>query len=377
MKKVLITLLALGTILVGCQKSTNDPEKIKAQIFTYKEKVAELNSKINELEALLEEQDSVNIQEGLLVSVEKVKISSFEHYFEATGTVEAINDAYISPQFNGQIKNIYVEEGDRVTKGQLLAELNSEVLQSSIVEMENALSLATTLFEKQEELWNQNIGSEVQYLQAKNTKEGLEKSLNTLYSQLKLTKVYAPFAGIVDEIYQKEGELGVPGVRMLQLVNLNEMFVNADVSEAYISSIDVKDSVILTFPSYPEIKISTTIYQKGNVIESANRTFNIKLKIKNIDEKIKPNLLAVIDLKDYETDSAILVPTVVLNKDINGQFLYVAEQKGESYFAKKVYVTVGRSNNESTIIEEGLELGQLVISQGFNIVKDGSIVYFN
>ncbi len=377
MKKNFLIIAMIAVLLVSCGKQTNDPAKIKAQIFAYKEQIVEINAKIAELEAQLTENDTLATKDGLFVSVEKLQNSSFKHYFEATGSVEAVNDAFISPQMGGQIKKIYVEDGDRVTKGQLLAEMNSEVLQSSVVEIENGLSLATILYEKQEELWKQNIGSEIQYLQAKNAKEGLEKSLNTLKSQLLLTKVYAPFAGIVDEIYQKEGELGVPGVKLLQLVNLNEMYINAEISETYISSIFVKDSVFLTFPSYPEIEFKSTIYQKGNVIESNNRTFNIKLKIKNIDEQIKPNLLAILKLKDYETPSALLVPTVVINKDINGQFLYIVEETEGKYIAKKVYVTVGQSNDESTIIESGLSEGEMVITEGFNLVKDGTVVFFN
>jgi len=377
MKKNFLILVIITISLVACNEKTEDPAKIKEQIFAYKEQLVEINAKIVELEAQLTENDTLTTKDGLFVSVEKLQKSSFKHYFEATGSVEAVNDAFISPQFSGQIKKIYVEEGDRVTKGKLLAELNSEVLQSSIVEIENGLTLATTLFQKQEELWNQKIGTEVAYLSAKNTKEGLEKSLNTLKAQLELTKVYAPFEGIVDEIYQKVGELGVPGVKLLQLVDLNRMYINAEISETYISSIYVKDSVFLTFPSYPEIEIKSTIYQKGNVIESNNRTFNIKLKINNIEEKIKPNLLAILKLKDYETPSAILVPTVVLNKDINGQFLYIVEEADGIYIAKKVYVTVGQSNDESTIIESGLSEGEMVITEGFNLVKDGTVVYFN
>jgi RND family efflux transporter MFP subunit len=377
MKKNFLILVMITVSLVACNQQTNDPAKIKEQIFAYKEQLVDINAKIAELEALLEGNDSLITKDGLFVSVKVLQKSSFKHYFETTGSVEAVNDAFISPQYNGQIKKIYVEEGDRVSKGKLLAELNSDVLQSSIVEIENGLALATVLFEKQEELWNQNIGSEVQYLQAKNTKEGLEKSLNTLKSQLELTKVYAPFAGIVDEIYQKEGELGIQGVKMLQLVNLNEMYVNSEVSESYISSIFEKDSAILTFPSYPEIELNTTIYQKGNVIESSNRTFNIKLKIKNIDEKIKPNLLAIIKLSDYETHSSLLVPTVVINKDVNGQFLYTAEDVNGKYVAKKKYVTIGQSDDENTIIESGLSEGEMVITEGFNLVKEGTVVFFN
>ena len=229
MKKVFYILIVTVFMLGACSKPTTNQEDIKKQISDYKKQISEINAKITELEAQIT--DSTANSNGLNIKVLTIEKQNFEHFFEAAGTVEAVNDAFISPQFSGQIQNIYVEEGQRVTKGQLLAELNSSVLKSSVVEIQNGLDLATILFDKQAELWKQNIGSEMQYLQAKSTKEGLEKSLATLNSQLELTKVKAPFAGIVDEIYQKEGELGVPGVRMLQLVNLGELYVNADVSE--------------------------------------------------------------------------------------------------------------------------------------------------
>jgi len=374
MKKVFYILIVTVFMLGACSKPTTNQEDIKKQISDYKKQISEINAKITELEAQIT--DSTANSNGLNIKVLTIEKQNFEHFFEAAGTVEAVNDAFISPQFSGQIQNIYVEEGQRVTKGQLLAELNSSVLKSSVVEIQNGLDLATILFDKQAELWKQNIGSEMQYLQAKSTKEGLEKSLATLNSQLELTKVKAPFAGIVDEIYQKEGELGVPGVRMLQLVNLGELYVNADVSESYLSKINVKDSVLLTFPSYPDIKVYTTVYQKGNTVQAANRTFNVKVKLNNTNELIKPNLMATIYLKDYETDDAILVPTVVINKDVNGQFLYVTELDNGETIARKKYITIGQSNNENTQVLSGLEIGDQVITDGFNLVKDGSVVKF-
>ncbi len=374
MKKIFYAFLLLIFIIASCSKPKTDQEQIKKQILEYKKQLSELNSKIAELEALLV--DSTEVNKGIYVKILTIESQKFEHYFEANATVEAINDAFISPQYNGQIQKIYVQEGDRVTKGQLLAELNSEILKNSVVEIQNALDLATMLYKKQEELWKQNIGSEVQYLQAKNAKEGLEKSLVTLNSQIELTKVKAPFAGIVDDIYQKEGELGVPGVKLLQLVNLNELYVNADVSESYLAKIKVSDPVTLTFPSYPDIKIETTIFQKGNVIQSANRTFNVKVKITNTNELIKPNLMANIYMKDYETDSAILVPTVILNKDVNGQFVYITEESEGKYIARKRYIKIGQSNNEHTEVFSGLEAGEKIITDGYNVVKDGTNITF-
>ncbi|MFH2143476.1 MAG: efflux RND transporter periplasmic adaptor subunit [Bacteroidota bacterium] len=317
-----------------------------------------------------EQEDSQNYATS--VRIKTIGYELFDHYIEVTGSVEAINDAFISPQMNGQIKKIYVNEGDYVKQGQILAILNTEVTQKSIEEIKTGLELATTTFEKQKELWDQGIGSELQFLQTKNQKEQLEKRLETLEAQLRMSTISAPFDGIVDNIMQKEGELGVPGMQMIQLINLSRLKINADVSETYLSKINKGDTVKVEFPAYPEIQLYVPVNRTGNVVKQGNRTFEIELKLNNIENKLKPNIISVLHIKDYTQDSAFVVPSIIVKNDLKGNFLFIVEQNDSTATAKKVYVKTGKSYKDKTEITEGLVFNNKVITAGYNIVSNGS-----
>lgn len=376
MKKIfLIPVIAISLFLMACGgKQPQGDQAIKEQIFKYKEQVADLNNKIAELEAQLNP-DSVS-QAGIKVEVQQVSSGTFEHHIEATGSIEAVKEAFISPEMSGQIKKIYVNEGDHVQQGKTLVALNSEVLRNNLAELEINLELAKTMYEKQKSLWEQEIGTEVQYLQAKTQKESLERSVQTLKSQIAMTTVNAPFSGIVDQIFQKEGELGTPGMRIIQLVDLNYMFAVAEVSEKYISSIHEGDKVKLHFPAFPDMEIESTVFQKGNILNPNNRTFEIKVKFQNKDNKIKPNLLATLTLNDYSSENAITVPNNIVMQDINGAFVFVEVNENGKKIARKKYVKTGLSNNFSTIITSGLSENDKVITKGYHLVKDGTEIFY-
>lgn len=312
----------------------------------------------------------------LLVTVKKMAYETFDHFFMANGTVEAVNDAFISSETGGRIKTIHVKEGQRVKKNQLLVSLNSDVTESAIAEVKTGLELARTVYQKRKGLWEKNIGSEIQYLEAKTNKESLENKLKTLEAQLDMAKIKAPISGIVDEIFRKEGELSIPGMQLIQLVNLNKIYVNADVSEAYLAKINNDDMVEVTFPSYPELTIETKIHRTGHVVKTSNRTFLVQLLLDNKDEKLKPNMVAVIKIKDFSADSALVVPSIIIKNDLKGTYLYVIENQAEGKLvARKTYVTPGMSEGSRTMIKEikGNELkpGQQVIIKGYNLVKNG------
>lgn len=307
----------------------------------------------------------------LLVSVEEVQSKPFKHTFAVNGSIEAIHSAVISPETNGQIKAIHIKEGQRVRKGELLVTLSSSILENSIDEAKTGLDLARKLFDKQEELWSQKIGSEVQYLQAKSTKDQLETRVRILQAQLDMTRIVAPFDGIVDDITQKVGELASPGMKLLDLVDLSEVYINADVAESYLPFVNNKDSVYVTFSTYPDLKIKTTVHRIGNIINTQNRTFQVQLKIKNVDEKLKPNLMASVEMSDFESDKAILIASIVIKKDLSGEYVFIIKKTDNRNIAEKRYVKTSYTAKENTLIESGLNIGDQVITQGYNLVKNG------
>ena len=370
MKKIIFLLLII--IFTACQ-STDSPEAIKEKIQGYKNDISELNHKIDKLEEELNKYSNDNESKHKIpVSVSKLDYQKFNHFLDASGSVESINEAFISPEINGQIKKIYVTEGVRVKKGDLLVKINTSITENTINEVKTSLELATTVYEKQKQLWKKKIGSELQFLEAKNNKESLENKLNTLNAQLEMALVKSPIDGIVDEIFQKEGELGLPGIQLMQIINLDKLYINIDVSEAYLPNINKGDMVTLEFPAYPEIKMEVPIHRIGNVVKPENRTFTVQLKINNLEEKLKPNILSVIKINDFSTDSALVVPSIIIKQDFNGSYVYVAKNQSENMIAKKVYVKTGMSDGSNTMITEGLNPGQMVITKGYNLVKNGT-----
>lgn len=308
----------------------------------------------------------------LLVEVKEMQYEKFEHFFLATGSVEAVNEAFISPEINGQVKKIHVQEGDAVRPDQLLVSLNSSVIESTMAEVKTSLELARTIYEKRRGLWEKKIGSEVQYLEAKANKESLENKLKTLEAQLALTRITAPIAGVVDQIALKEGELAAPGQLLLQLVNLDEVYVNADVSEAYLAKIHKGEPVQVTFPAYPELVVNTAIHRTGNTINPQNRTFEVQILLDNRGKQLKPNMIAILKLKDLAVKQALVVPSIIIKNDMQGAYLYVAVQEADQWLARKTYVKPGMSESSLTMIEEGLQPGQRVITGGYNLVKKGA-----
>jgi RND family efflux transporter MFP subunit len=365
-----IAVIIILSLLVACSPGGSDGKK--AELDSYRQKVKEYTQKAAELEAELENVNAEPEATALLpVEIKEVSQETFSRYFEVSGVMEAIKDAYISPEINGQIQKINVERGSRVKKGDLILKLNTDITRKSMEEIETSLELAKRIFTKQEELWGQNIGSELQYLEAKNAKESLEARLATFQKQLEMAHVTAPFNGIIDDIMVKEGELASPGIPLVHLVNLRGMRVSANVSEAYLSSVNKGDVVELRFPTYPELIIKAAVTRLGEVINPQTRTFSLEVELENREEKLKPNMLTSVSIQDYKNDNALVVPSNILRQDFNGTFLFIVDEEDEASTAQKVYVKRGITVQDQTLITEGLSAGDLVITKGFNLVSDG------
>lgn len=373
MKKILFILTIV--FLTGCASSDTDQTR-REELKNLTAELLTIQTKISELEKELIDSPESKTKESVAIPVtlKELIAETFNHYFEVSGTVEAAKSAFISPELSGQIQNIYVEEGQRVKKGDILAKINTSVLESNISGIETGLNLATVVFDKQQKLWDKNIGSEINYLTTKNAKEGLEDQLATLNAQLELAFVKAPFNGIIDNIIQKQGNLATPGMQLMQLVNLEKIYINADVAETYLPVMHKGDMVELSFPVFPEIELKVPIYRISNVIHPQNRTVKMQVRINNKKEKLKPNGLAIIRINDFSSDEALVVPSIVIKQDMSGSFLYVAQQENGKWIAKKKYVKTGVSYLDQSLITEGVSVGERVIVEGYNQVSDGSVI---
>jgi len=374
MKRISVIMLGVA-LMVGCT-STETPEAIKLQISGLKDKALEINNQIKELENKLAKMDDDNHVNGLVpVHVKNIQEESFEHYFLANAKVEMAEEALIRPEGSGHIKKIHVTKGQRVAKGDLIVSLNTSILENSIAEVKLGLDLATKVFDKQKALWEQNIGSEIQYLEAKNNKERLEYSLKSLQAQLDMSLVKAPFSGIVDDIYSKEGELASPSAPLVYLVNLDKLKIEADVTENILTKIHVGDMVTIKFPTYSDIVLNAPIKRIGNAIDQKTRTIKVEIWLDNVRGQIKPNQIAMLSIKDFESKNALVVPSIVLKQDSKGTFLFVASKnEAGKTVATKTYVETSLSYNDRTMVTKGLDKGQQVITAGFNQIGNGSLI---
>ncbi|MCD6180039.1 MAG: efflux RND transporter periplasmic adaptor subunit [Bacteroidales bacterium] len=363
-------LLSFGILFISC--STNEIEEKKDNLQKKKEELATLKVEIKTLETELKSLIPETTEKGTAVNVLSLTPQAFSHSFEVNASLEAVQSALVSPEMGGQVVEILVKEGDKVKSGQLLAKLNTRVLESSIKELRVALDLANKVYNKQQKLWKQKIGSEMDFLTAKNGKESLEAKLSTLQTQLEMAVITSPINGIVDKITLKVGEMATPGMAMMHIVNLDEFYLHADVAEAHLASLKVGDPVEIYFPSFPKLNKKSKIYRIGQVINPENRSFLTEVKLKNTNGFLKPNMLALTRFIDFYQKDAIVVPTSIIKNDFKGSYLYIVQQKEGAFFAKKTYVETGYTMENKTNIISGLGFGQQIITEGYNKIVDGS-----
>jgi len=372
MKVHYILIIAL---LAACSSSDSLEEK-KSQLEKLKSEVSTLNQEIQSLEAEIQEEDPTFGDLASLyslVSTMTIDPEPFEHRFEVRAQVASRKNVQISAEAMGRVQQIRVREGDKVSKGQSLLSLDADVLLNSIAELKTSLDLATTVFEKRERLWKQNIGSEIQYLEAKNNKESLERRLATSQSQLRQYQVVAPFSGVVDEVQAKQGEMAQPGLPLLRMVSVNEMHLVADVSETYLGTIKVGDSVGIYFPTFDQ-ELSSTVASIGQVINEQNRTYAIEVKLPKSGIAYKPNLVGLLRVRDYYKEQSLVIPSSLIQQDNQGDFIYLLQEEGDQKQAKKVHIKIGKSYDTKTEVVSGVQAGDLVINEGHREVTDGSLV---
>lgn len=372
MRKFII-LAIIAFLMASCGGEKTTLEQLVEKRDSLKTESNELRDELAKVEAEIAKLDTTK----KLTQVTAVEVAprSYEHHFEVYGNVEAPENVLLTAQAGGEVMSIPVKEGQQVKKGQLLVKVDADVTRKNMEEVRNSLSLAKDVFERQERLWNQNIGSQMQYLEAKNNKEALEKKLETLEAQLKLASAVAPIDGIIDEIYPNVGEVASPGAPLVRIVNLNEVYIKADVSERYLGVVKEGTKVEVEFPAL-NLTIDTIVSLTGNYINPENRTFVVRIDIDNDNQKIKPNLMAKLNIRDFKADSVIVLSSNIIQQTPNGDnFVYtVSAPQGEAE-VKKVSIKAGSSNAKTeTMIDTGLVGGEIIVDQGSRSIKDGQKV---
>jgi RND family efflux transporter MFP subunit len=353
-----------GLLLAAC----GAPDK-KAQLESLKKQRADLETKISALEEEVSKTDSTSKEKVMEVVAKPVTEQIFKTYIEVQGRIDADENVSLSSEIPGTITKINVKVGDEVTKGQVLAETDSRPQQQQLSDLQTSYDLAKQMFEKQENLWNQKIGTEIQYLQAKSGKESLEKKIAAVQEQIRMSKIISPIDGTVDNVNIKIGQMVAPGLNAIGVINFSNLKVKADVAETYAARVKIGNEVQVLFPDIKDSVVSKVRYA-SRAINPTSRTFNVEVGLDNKKE-YHPNMVAKLRINDFQSEKPeVVVPEKYIQKGINEQYVMVAEN-GK---AVKKIVRVGKEYRGNAEVLSGLKAGDMIITEGYDLVNEGDKV---
>jgi RND family efflux transporter MFP subunit len=378
MKKHIFLVGVFPILFFACgQKEKGDLAGKKEALAALKSEKSAIDNKISQLESEISLLDTNSSKSQKIKQVSSTTLApeQFQHFVSVQGSVEADENVMVTSKMPGLITSIKVRQGDMVKQGQILAVLDDDVLQKSIDEVKIGLAQVVVMYEKQKSLWDQKIGTEMQYLGLKNQKESLEKKLITLKSQESQALVTAPFSGVIDEVFVKQGSLASPGIPLMQLVNVNLLKAVAKVPDSYVAYIKEGDNVSVRFPDLDKT-ISATVGYVGRIVDPLSRTFKIEVKVPSENGSLKPNLLAMIQINDKTSKSAIVIEENIIQPTEAGKIVFVtAEEKGQK-IARQKTVTTGLSYNGKVEILSGLSAGENLITTGYQDLADNQPISF-
>ncbi len=364
----LIGLIAALVVVAGCQPS--DKQK---QLEKLRQQQGEINAKIKEVESELTKPDSVLWSNAKKVAVTNVKEAPFDHFVEVQGRLDGDENVSVYSESTGVVKEILVKEGEYVHKGQVLASLNDASVRAQLKSLQSNLDLATSVYNKQKNLWDQKIGSEVQYLQAKSNKESLEAQISALKDQIGMMQIKAPIDGTIENQLIKIGQVASPLTPAYYMVNFTKLKVVAEVSETYASIINNGDEVTVELPDAHK-QVKGIINFSSRYINTTDRTFEVEVHFRSNDPVLKANMVAVLRINDYHKDNAVSVSVNVIQNDQKGNYVFVAQKDGQGYRTKKVYIKTGMDYNGITEITEGLNPGDLLITTGYQDLENNQMI---
>ena len=383
--KNILPLLMITFLFASCgsgNKQSVDAVIESNTLESIREKKSELVSEQNLIKQEIKKLDIViaQLDEGKktpLITTFKLQESDFKHFLELQGNVTTKNLLMIYPEYSGVLTNVYVKEGQKVRKGEVLAKIDDGGLSQQLAQLKIQAELAKTTFERQQRLWDQKIGSEMQYLQAKSNYESQNQAIAQLEQQVAKTVVRAPFSGTIDDVLTEQGSVVMPGQsQLMRIVNLDNMYIETDVPEKYIANIIRNKKVEVEFPILGK-KIDSKVRQVGDFINPNNRTFKVEISIPNKEKSIKPNLTAKLKINDYSNKNALLIPQGIISENASGeQYIYVIEEKvgDDEAKAKKIVIETGLTQGDYIEVTKGLEAGDEIIMEGARSVNDGQKV---
>jgi membrane fusion protein (multidrug efflux system) len=367
-----IIFLMMVLVAIACNK----PADKKAELAELKKQHDELAVKIKALESELQVSDTTKVNKLTAVAVTEAKLSEFNHYLEVQGKVDGEDNIAVSAQVPGSITAVYVKEGDPVRIGQVLAQIDNTVLQQQIATTKQQLEFATSMYNKQKALWDQQIGSEAQYLKAKSDKETLEKNLATQNDQLDMTRIKSPINGSVEEVNLKIGQMASPGQPAVRVVNFSSVKVVAEIAEAYAPKVKPGNKVIVFFPDF-NTEIVSQIRFTSKYINPVNRTFLSEVHLGPSKVEYRANMMAVVRINDYSNLKAFTIPVTLIRETPSGKYIYVAKDESGKLVARRLPVTVGTIYNGLAEITGGITAGDKIITTGFNNLIDGELIQIN
>jgi membrane fusion protein, multidrug efflux system len=379
--KQLLIIFASTLLLIGCGKKD---ENINVDDLVKSKNVKDIKAKRDLLQADLTKLDEalatldVKKAEEALVSVLVVKDTIFNHYLEIQGNVNTKENILVQPEMPGNLIVLNVKAGQRVSKGQVLGRVDDSGMSQQLASIENQYNLAKTTFERQKNLWDQKIGSEIQFLQAQAQMVGLQKSVLQMKAQLSKTLIRAPFTGVIDEVFAERGQVVAPSAQgLMRIVNLSNMYVSTAVPEIYIGKLKVGSVVNVRLESLGKNYVGH-VRQVGNNINPANRSFGIEVSVPNPENLLRPNQVAKLQIIDYSKKNAIVIPTNIIQSNGDGtKFVYVADKiNGKTAIAKKVIITLGQSSENVTEILSGLDATDTIVTEGLNTIQEGTKLNF-
>ncbi len=361
--------VALVVLVAACQ-----PDK-KAQLDQLKKQQAELSAKIKKLETEIAASDTSKKDDSKVRQVSSIDIKpeTFKHYIEVQGRLDGEDNLDVYPEAMGIVESVNVSNGQAVSKGQVLARINDAAAREQLKGLETQYQFVKETFEKQERLWNQKIGSEVQYLQAKSQKESMESQIASVKKQIDMMTIKAPINGTVEDVSLKVGQTASPAMPAFRVMNFGSLKVKADVAEAYSSKINIGDDVIVFFPDLNK-EIPAKVNTASRYINPINRTFQIEVRLNPEKNGYKANMVAVLKVIDYKANNAIVVPVNLIQTDPTGNFIYVVNNNGKEAVAKKIYIKQGQSYNGTVEITDGLKAGDKVITSGYLDLEEGEAI---